>query len=181
MNDALSSDSGVLYDRTRFDENKMVRKRILSSDRVVARPAYGVHWMDLGQIATVEVTSEDPDFPIESVFSANGDTGWRASEGGEQQIRLLFDQATAVHRIQLHFLEPLRDRLQEFTVRWLAEAGGQPTEIVRQQWNFSPGGSTSELEDYEVNLDGVSALELVIRPDLTHNQALATLAAWRVA
>jgi hypothetical protein len=32
--------------------------------------------MDLGQIATVEVTSEDPNFPIESVFSANGGFQW---------------------------------------------------------------------------------------------------------
>jgi len=137
--------------------------------------------MDLGQIATVEVTSEDPDFPIESVFSSGGGPGWRASNSGQQQIRLIFDQPLAVQRIQLHFLEPARDRLQEFTVRWLAVDGGQPKEIVRQQWNFSPAGSTSELEDYEVNLDDVSALELVIKPDLTHNEARATLASWRVA
>ena len=137
--------------------------------------------MDLGQIAIVEVTSEDPAFPIESVFTADGGPGWRASQKGEQQIRLIFDQAQAVRRIQLHFLEPTFDRLQEFTVRWSAADGGEPKEIVRQQWNFNPAGSTSELEDYEVNLDGVSALELVIRPDLTYNEALATLAAWRVA
>jgi hypothetical protein len=137
--------------------------------------------MDLGQIATVEITSEDPDFPIESALSANSGPGWRASQKGEQQIRLIFDQALAVHRIQLHFLEPTFDRLQEFTVRCLTAGGDQPREIVRQQWNFNPAGSTSELEDYEVNLDGVSALELVIRPDLTNNEAFATLAAWRVA
>jgi hypothetical protein len=136
--------------------------------------------MDLEQIATVEVTSEDPAFPIESAFSAGGGPGWRASQKGQQQIRLVFDQARAVRRIQLHFLEPTRDRLQEFTVRWLT-VDGQPKEIVRQQWNFSHEGSTSEIEDYRVNLDGVSALELVIRPDLTNDDALATLAAWRVA
>jgi len=158
-----------------------VRKRIVSSGGTVPRPGLGPRWIDLGQIATVEVTSEDPNFPIESVFSANGGPGWRASQRGEQQIRLIFDETLAVHRIQLHFLEPTRDRLQEFTVRWLAADGGQPKEIVRQQWNFSPLGSTSELEDYEVNLDGVSALELVIRPDVRHNEAVATLAAWRVA
>jgi hypothetical protein len=99
--------------------------------------------MDLGRIATVEVTSEDPDFPIESAFSADGG-GWRASQKGEQRIRLVFDQALSVRRIQLHFLEPTRDRLQEFTVRWSA-ADGPPKEIVRQQWNFSHGGSTGEL------------------------------------
>jgi hypothetical protein len=158
-----------------------VRKRIVSSGRTVPRPGPDPRWIDLRQIATVEVTSEDPNFPIESVFSGSGGPGWRASQKGEQEIRLIFDQTLAVHRIQLLFLEPTRDRLQEFTVRWLAADGGQPKEIVRQQWNFSPAGSTSELEDYEVNLDGVSVLELVIRPDLTHNEAMATLAAWRVA
>jgi hypothetical protein len=157
-----------------------VRKRIVTSDRTIAGPPSS-HWMDLGRIATVEVTSEDAAFPIESALSADGGPGWRASQKGEQQIRLIFDQAVSVHRIQLHFLEPTRDRLQEFTLRWLTADGGQPKEIVRQQWNFSPGGSTSELETYEVNLEGVSALELVIKPDLTNNETLATLAAWRVA
>jgi hypothetical protein len=137
--------------------------------------------MDLAEIATVEVSSEDPAFPIESVFSADGGPGWRAAEKGEQRIRLIFDNAVAVHRIQFHFLEPTRERLQEFTVRWSAAQGGESKEIVRQQWNFSPGGSTSEIEDYEVNLEGVSSVELVIKPDLTHHQAPASLAAWRVA
>jgi hypothetical protein len=158
-----------------------VRKRIVGTDRPAAKPGPGPRWMDLGEIATVEVTSEDPAFPIESVFSTAEGPGWRAAQKGEQQIRLIFDQAVAVHRIQLHFKETARDRLQEFTVRWSAADGGQPKEIVRQQWNFSPAGSTSEIEDYEVNLDGVCTVELVIKPDLTHNEALATLAAWRVA
>jgi hypothetical protein len=164
-----------------FRDNKHVRKRVVSSVRTTARPASGARWMDLGEIATVEVTSEDPEFPIESVFTAAGGPGWRASQKGEQQIRLIFDHPLAVRRIQLHFLEPKCVRLQEFTLRWLTADGGKPGEIVRQQWNFSPAGSTSELEDYEVNLEGVSALELEIKPDLTHNEALATLAAWRVA
>jgi hypothetical protein len=159
----------------------MMRKRILSSGLPVDKPAPRTQWLDLGQLATVEVTSEDPDFPIESVFSAAGGPGWKASQKGEQQIRLIFDDALALHRIQLRFVEPARERLQEFTLRWSAADGGQPKEIVRQQWNFSPAGSTSEIEDYEVHLEGVSALELVIKPDLTHNDALATLAAWRVA
>jgi hypothetical protein len=158
-----------------------MRKRIVTSHQVSGKPGPGPRWMDLAEIATVEVSSEDPGFPIESVFNADGGPGWRASEKGEQQIRLIFDQAVAVHRIQLHFLEPERDRLQEFTVRWSAADGGPPKEIVRQQWNFSPGGSTSEIEDYEVNLDGVSTVELVIQPDLTRHDAVATLAAWRVA
>ena len=101
----------------------------------VAGPSPGAHWMDLGQIATVEVTSEDPGFPIESAFGADSGPGWRASQKGEQQIRLIFDQAQAVRRIQLHFLERTFDRLQEFTIRWSAAQGGPPREAVRQQFD----------------------------------------------
>jgi hypothetical protein len=173
--------SGALRLMLSSRDNKSVRKRIVSPVQTAAASPPGVHWMDLRQIATVEVTSEDPKFPIESVFTTDGCPGWRASQKGEQQIRLIFDQALAVRRLQLHFLEPTRDRLQEFTLRWLTVDGGPPREIVRQQWNFNPAGSTSELEDYEVNLEGVSALELVVKPDLTNNEALASLAAWRVA
>jgi hypothetical protein len=54
------------------------------------------------------------------------------------------------------------------------------TEIVRQQWNFSPAGSTTEMEDYVVDLEAVSVLELAIQPDLSRRQAVATLASWRL-
>lgn len=131
-------------------------------------------------MATVEVTSEDPNFPIESVFSADG-PGWRASQKGEQQVRLIFDQPVSVRRIELRFLEPEHERMQEFTLQWSSAEGGPLEEIVRQQWNFSPAGSTSEVEDIEVDLEDVAVLELVIKPDLTHDHAPATLAAWRVA
>ena len=53
-------------------------------------------------------------------------------------------------------------------------------EIVRQQWNFSPPGSTTEIEDYAVSLDAASVLELAIVPDLRRREAVATLASWRV-
>jgi hypothetical protein len=54
-------------------------------------------------------------------------------------------------------------------------------EIVRQQWNFNPRGSTIEVEDYKVDLHHVLALELIIDPDLGKNQAFAALADWRIA
>jgi hypothetical protein len=77
-----------------------MRKRIV--DKPVAAPFAGsdVGWLDLAEIATVEVTSEDPRFPIESAFAASG-PGWRASKIGEQQIRLIFDEPASVRRIQL--------------------------------------------------------------------------------
>ena len=141
-------------------------------------PANG-GWLDLAQIATVEVTSEDPRFPIESVFT-NGGPGWRAAQTGDQHIRLILDEPVSVRRIQLRFYEPAIERTQQFTLRWAAAQGGASSEIIRQQWNFNPAGSTTELEEYAVSLEGVSALELAIRPDIARNDAVATLAAWRV-
>ena len=137
-------------------------------------------WLDLEQIATVEVTSEDPRFPIEYALGSNDGPGWRASQGGEQQIRIIFDKPVSVHQIELRFHEADRERTQEFTLHWSSESGGSATEIVRQQWNFSPTGSTTEIEHYVVDLDAVSVLELAIRPDLRRPEAVATLGSWRV-
>lgn len=137
-------------------------------------------WLDLEQIATVEVTSEDPSFPIESVFDSRGGPGWRASQKGEQQIRIIFDEPKSLRRIQLRFDETESERTQEFTISWSSAAGGPSKEIVRQQFNFSPAGSTTEMEDYTIDLEDVSVLELAIRPDLNRREAVASLAAWRL-
>ena len=154
-------------------------KRILDTRLSVPSRKFQLGWFDLAQIATVEVTSEDPLFPIESAF-ADGGQGWRAAQSGDQQIRLIFDEPVSVSRIQLRFHEPETERTQEITLSWSATRGGASKEIIRQQWNFSLAGSPSELEEYAVGLEGVSALELVIRPDITRNDAIASMAAWRV-
>ena len=80
----------------------------------------------------------------------------------------------------LCFHEAECERTQEFTIRWSSADGGPSREIVRQQWNFSPAGSTTEIEDYVVDLEGVSVLELTIQPDLAHSEAVATVASWRL-
>jgi hypothetical protein len=95
-------------------------------------------WLDLQQIATVEVTSEDASFPIESAFAPKGGAGWRASFPGEQQIRIIFDQPVSLHRIELRFDEADSERTQEFTLRWSAASGGSAIDVVRQQWHFQP-------------------------------------------
>jgi hypothetical protein len=157
-----------------------MRKRIGVSHHERRGDEAAEGWLDLEQIATVEVTSEDPGFPIESAFSSNDGPGWRASETGEQQIRIIFDEPVALKRIQLRFHEAQVERTQEFTLRWSSAAGGPTTEIVRQQWNFSPTGSTTEIENYEVQLRAVSVLELVIQPDLNGRDCVASVAAYRL-
>ena len=157
-----------------------MRKRLITAVPQVG-PRRDQHWFDLGSVATVEVTSETKDRPVESALLLSETRGWRAAQPGAQLIRLLFDHPLRVKRISLVFEETENTRTQEFVLRWSSDFGRSFREIVRQQWNFSPAGSTSEVEDYEVDLNGVSELELVITPDLTHHEASATLAAWRVA
>jgi hypothetical protein len=138
-------------------------------------------WLNLEEIARVEVSSEDPRYPIESAFKRGESPGWRASQPGEQTIRLLFDEPKKLGRISLRFSEPQVQRTQQFTLRWANSQTGPFREIVRQQWNFNPRNSTIEVEDYKVDLHQVLALELTIDPDLGKNEAFAALVDWRLA
>lgn len=149
--------------------------------RVIERAEAANDWMDLERIATVEVTSEDPSFPIEQAFDPAAGKGWKAAEGGEQEIRVVFDAPVSLHRIQLQFKDSGVERTQEFVLRYLSGDGNAPKELFRQQWNFSAGGSTNEVEDYSVSLNDVAALELTIRPDLRDRNVVATLASFRLA
>jgi hypothetical protein len=138
-------------------------------------------WLSVEDIAQVEVSSEDPQYPIESAFKSGNSLGWRASQPGDQTIRLLFDQPKDLRRIQLRFSEPLVERIQQFSLDWADSQTGPFREIVRQQWNFNPRNSTMELEDYKVDLHHVLILRLNINPDLGKGQAFAALADWRLA
>jgi hypothetical protein len=156
-----------------------VRKRIVELGRTSLPAESDAGWLNLSEIATVEVTSEDEHFPVENVFANNGGSGWRAARPSRHMIRIIFDEPVAVRRIRLRFDEAELERTQEFTLSWCPAAGGS-REIVRQQWNFNRG-ATTEIEDYALNLDGVAALELEIQPDISSNNGVATLTFWMVA
>jgi hypothetical protein len=158
----------------------MRKKLIGSGNATTPRSNAQPEWLDIEEIGAVEVTSEDPDFPIESALTGTEGSGWRAAQPGKQLIRMVFDNPMPLHRIRLEFSDKEVERTQEFTLKW-SQQGGPLREIVRQQWNFSPTGATAEVEDYRVELDGVSVLELALVPDLSGGNARATLAAWRVA
>ena len=158
-----------------------MRKRIIDSPAVCPAPIEHEGWLHLHEVAEVEVTSEDSDHPIESAFSVGQDAGWHAASPGKQLVRLIFDQPQSIKRIYLRFNEPEVARTQEFTLRWSENRDGQFAEIVRQQWNFSPQGSMTESEDYQVDLKAVSILELTIDSDLGEGEALTKLADWRLA
>ena len=137
-------------------------------------------WLDLERLAQVEITSEAENYPIESALIPGTGSGWRAEQPGEQTIRLLFDEPLRLRRIHLVFQEDEQERTQEFVLRWSPDGGPSYREIVRQQYNFSPPGATREVEDYDVELSGVTILELKIVPDISGGNAKASLAQLRL-
>jgi len=156
-----------------------MRKRIL--DPVKPETKSSDHdWLNLEEIAEVEMTSEDPAHPIEHALTPDHTAGWRAATPGKQTIRLRFDSPQQIRRIQLRFEESRAERTQEYTLRWSKDEDETFAEIVRQQWNFSPLGAHSETEDHHVDLTGVTSLELNITPDIGGTRAYASLEAWRV-
>jgi len=160
-------------------KEKSLRKRLISPIRQVA-PVPEAEWLELDRAASVEVTSEDPQHPIEGALLREDKRGWRASEAGPQTVRLIFDQPQNIQRIQLAFEENEAARTQEFVLRWMPKTG-QSHEIVRQQWNFSPPATVHEAENFSVQLSGVSTLELVITPDISGGKAHASLSQLRLA
>jgi hypothetical protein len=137
-------------------------------------------WLDLPKLAEVELTSEDPAYPIETAFLPGTGSGWRAALPGEQTIRLLFDQPQRVRRIQLLFHEDQQARTQEFLLRCSRDRHQPYREIVRQQYHFSPPDTMREFEDYAVDLAEVMVLELKIVPDISGGEARASVAQFRI-
>jgi hypothetical protein len=147
-----------------------MRKSIVSPSTTAATPLSEL-WRDLERIARVEISSEDEMFPIENALGKKATEGWRAATTGPQLIRLHFDEPQTIRRIHLQFVDRGSERSQEFAV--FAGHGTELQEIVRQQWAFSPQGSTEEVEDYTVDLKGVTTFELRIDPDRSHDPKLS--------
>ena len=144
-------------------------------------PAPNQEWLNLDDLVQVEVTSEDAAHPIEAGLLPGGESGWRAAQPGPQTVRLVFDQPQKIRRLHLEFNEGELERTQQFVLRWSSDGGQSYREIVRQQYNFSPPTTTSQREDYPVDLDGVTNLELNIVPDISGGPARASLAQLRLA
>jgi hypothetical protein len=157
-----------------------MRKRITGQERT-ATSGDTETFLDLERLARVEVTSEDPGHPIESALLPGHGDGWRAAVPGPQRIRLLFDEPQRVRRIRLAFEELHAERTQEFALSWVPAGEGSVRSLVRQQYTFSPGGSTHEVENYAFDLDEAAALELEIVPDIRGGGACASLVSFRIA
>jgi hypothetical protein len=156
-----------------------MRKSILTQPAADASLPSTREWLDLQELASAEISSEDAQHPFENALQA-GKGGWRAADPGPQVIRLHFDQPQAIRRIRIEFREAQRERSQEFAL-FAISGPDQKREVVRQQWTFSPGSSAVEVEDYKVDLAAVTSLELKIDPGRHDHQAIASLESISIA
>jgi hypothetical protein len=156
-----------------------MRKRIIGSEGRRAEAGEGP-WLDLEALAVAEVSSEDPEHPVEGALVPGDARGWQAAAPGPQTLRLVFDRPQDLARVRLVFEAHGQERTQEFFLGWAAGATDEPREILRQQWNFSPEAAHEE-EDLEVTLTGVGVLELYLVPDITGGDATASLTELRLA
>lgn len=153
----------------------MLRKQISKIPAATAAPPEEI---DIAAVATVLVTSEAPEHPVDHAFDGNGGPGgtrWIASEPGEQTLILAFDTPQAIRRVALEVEEPEAARTQELQLAVSTDGERTYRELLRQEYNFCPPGTTFEREDWAAPADGVTHLRLVIRPDKGGKLGRATI------
>ena len=145
----------------------MLRKQIIAPSPTAPTPDSAE--IDVAALATVLVTSEDREHPIDHAFDARqgpGGTRWIAGTAGDQEVILAFRRsAKPSARVIVEVEEPNVSRTQELSLAVSVDGGRTYRELIRQEYNFSPSGATFEREDWAVAAEGATHLRLRIRPD----------------
>jgi F5/8 type C domain len=157
-------------------EEQMLRKQILTTPPTTS--GHRAAETDIAAVATVLVSSEDPRHPIDHAFDGRrgpGASRWIAAQPGEQTLILAFDTPQTIRKIRVEVEEPEISRTQEMTVSVSQDGGQTYRELLRQEFNFSPPGTTLEHEEWSIKADAVSHLQLKIKPDKGGTVGRATL------
>jgi F5/8 type C domain len=157
-------------------EDQMLRKQILITHQTMS--GRGAAEKDIAAVATVLVSSEDPRHPIDYAFDGQrgpGASRWIAEQSGEQTLILAFDAPQTIRKILVEVEEPETSRTQEMAVSISQDGGQTYRELIRQEYNFSPPGTTLEHEEWSIKADAISHLQLRIKPDKGGKGGRATL------
>lgn len=160
----------------------MLRKQIVP--RRSSEPVPFENEISVADVATVQVTSEEADHPIDNAFDHNrgpGGSRWIAAEPGEQTLILLFDRPQTIRKIGLEVEDLAVSRTQELSVSVSSDGGRTYRELVRQEFNFSPPGTTFERELWSTAVTAVTHLRVEIKPDKGGRMGRATLTSLTLA
>ena len=153
----------------------MLRKQILE-DHPDTQSKPGE--IPVAAVATVLVTSETVDDPIDHVFDTHrgrGGSRWVAEKPGEQTLILAFDVPQTVRKITLEIEEQAVSRTQELALSISQDGGQTYRELVRQEFNFAPPNTVFEREEWTVSAEMATHLRLSIKPDKGGKPYRATL------
>ena len=153
----------------------MLRKQILPT-----HPTPGVQQREISipETATILVTSETVDHPVDHICDGRrgpGATRWVAKEPGEQTIILAFDTPLSLNTVSLEIEEFEVSRTQELTVAISKDRGETYRELLRQEYHFSPSGTTFERERWTIAAPAVTHLKIWIKPDKSNTFCYATI------
>jgi hypothetical protein len=155
-----------------------MRKRVQSATPAPGRDTSRANAIDLGRLATVIVSSELPEHPVENALegaTGRGSARWIAGEGGAQSITLAFDAPQAVSGVDVEIEDTEQERTQELELA-ISRDGAQSYQVaVRQEFNFSPSGSTWERETWRIDAPATTHLRLTIVPHKGGGEARAVL------
>jgi hypothetical protein len=160
----------------------MLRKQIVPRRSSESRSLDGE--ISIADVATVQVTSEEAGHPIDDAFDHNrgpGGSRWIADGPGEQTVILLFDSPQTIRRIGVEVEELAESRTQELSLSVSSDGGRTYRELVRQEFTFSPPGTSFERELWSVSAGAVTHLRLDIKPDKGGRVGRATLTSLTLA
>ena len=160
----------------------MLRKQVVPKHSTQSASLEGE--ISVADVATVQVTSEEADHPIDNAFDHNrgpGGSRWIADEPGEQTVILLFDSPQTIRQIGMEVEELAVRRTQELSVSVSSDGGRTYRELVRQEFNFSPPGTSFERELWSTPTAAVTHLRLEIKPDKGGRVGRATLTSLTLA
>jgi len=160
----------------------MLRKHLLTDQPAeqVAAPGEKPGEKDIAALATVWVTSEAAADPIDNAFDSHrgpGGSRWVAGTPGPQRLILAFDTPQTLRLLRLEVEERDVSRTQELEVAISRDGGHTYQTLLRQEYTFSPPGTTFECEVWSIPVEGVTHLQLVITPDKGGTPCHATLTA----
>jgi hypothetical protein len=116
----------------------MLRKQVGSKHS--RQPASVEGEISIADVATVQVTSEEPITPSTMPFDQNrgaGGSRWIADGPGEQTAILLFDSPQTIRTIGVEIEELAVSRTQELSVAVSSDGGRTYRELVRREFNFT--------------------------------------------
>ena len=128
--------------------------------------------------AVVRASSEAAGHPVGRVFdgtSGPGASQWIAGEAGDQTIIIAFHHPHVIGHVTMEVEEREVARTQEVQLAFSSDGGVTYRELVRQEFNFSPEGTTWEREDWAVGQFNVTHLRLAIKPDKGRKDLFAKL------